>query len=88
MMKLLWTRRWLSATFALVVLLTAASSAGAQPFAPDSEVDAARPLPRVVHVAPRREHAGVLDQLALQRGIGECHQAHGTCLKDEKTSAS
>jgi len=47
MMKLPWTRRRLSAVFALVALLSAASFAGAQPFAPDSEVDAARPRPPV-----------------------------------------
>ncbi|HKH47224.1 MAG TPA: erythromycin esterase family protein [Thermoanaerobaculia bacterium] len=47
MMKLPWTRRRLSATFALVALLMAASFAGAQPFAPGFEVEAAKPAPPV-----------------------------------------
>lgn len=43
MMKFLWTRRRLSVAFTMVALLSAALPAGAQPFAPDSEVEAARP---------------------------------------------
>ncbi len=43
MMQLPRTRRWLGATCAIVALLFAASSAGAQPFAPDFEVEAPRP---------------------------------------------
>ena len=47
MMKLPRIRRRLGLAFALVAFLTAASSARSQPFAPDSEVDAAKPAPPV-----------------------------------------